>query len=245
MRKLLTLCLIAVAVPSLFAQEDMSAQPSKASQKYAEFRHQDVEPTYGLAKVKAMVKRLKEDKDMNRYLPDKDYAALSFEEKFTFAMIHGEDFSQNCDAMPAIMDEHKKIFSFFPSAFDDEVAWSQRQRDFLKGNRAKVIALIKDTILTKKRVGSNLKSAILELNAVETIPVLVTTYNRDRKDHDILTLMMVLMKENKFPAFLKSSTYRRLYGDEDNYMSFVMATPAIQRETINWATSLYKSKRLR
>lgn len=245
MRKLFTLCLVIAAIPTLFAQEEMSPRASAASRKYSEFRHQDVTPTYGLAKVKAIVQKIKEDQDMNRRMSDKDYASLSLKEKFTFVMIHGEDFSQNCDAMPEIMDEHKKIFSFFPGGLKEEAAWSQRQRDFLKENRSKVIDLIKDTIQTKKRVGANLKSAILELNAVETVPLLVTTYVRDRKDHDILTLLMILMKENKFPAFLKSSTHKKLYGDEDNYMSFVLATPAIQKETINWATGLYKSKRVR
>ena len=53
-------------------------------------------------------------------------------------MIHGESFSQNCDAMPPIQDEHKKIFSYLPDAFD-EFAWSDRQSVFFKDNKDSIM----------------------------------------------------------------------------------------------------------
>lgn len=245
MRNLLSLCLIAAA-SSLFAQEGMEGPAaSPISRKYAEFRHQNVEPTWGLAKVKAVVKGLKEDEDMNRRVPDKTFNSWSLQEKFTYTMIHGEDFSQNCDMMPEILDEHKKVFAYFPGSFNDEAAWSERQRNFLKQNRSKVIELMKTTMMSKKRVGNNFKNAIMELNAVETIPTLVTIYSKDKKDHDILTVLMLLMKENKFVGFLKTSTYKKLYGSEENWRSYVMAGPALTKETISLAGGLYKSKRVR
>ena len=246
MRKLLSVCLIAVAATSLFAQEGMDGPKASAtSRKYAEYRRQNVEPTWGLAKIKALVKGLKEDEEMNRRVSDQVFNSWSLEEKFTYSMIHGEDFSQNCDMMPEILDEHKKVFSFFPGAFHDEAAWSKRQTDFMEKNRSKVIELMKTTILAKKRVGNNFKNAIWNLNAVELIPTMVTVYSREKKDHDVLTLMMLMMKDAKFPGFLKTSTYKKLYGSEENWRSYVMHSPTLYKETISLAGGLYKSKKLR
>lgn len=244
MKRLLALCLIAATASSLFAQEGMDGPPaSSESRKYNRFRHQGVEPTWGLAKIKAVVKGLKEDEDMNRRVSDRIFNSWSLEEKFTYTMIHGEDFSQNCDVMPEIQDEHKKVFAYFPGAFYDHAAWSERQRNFMQKNRTKVVDLINKTIVAKKRVGNNLKNAILELNAVETIPAMAAVYNRDKKDHDILTLMMLLMRESKYQPFLRSSAYKKLYGSEENWRSFAMATPALQKDVLGWGNALYRSKK--
>ncbi len=244
MKRLLALCLIVATASCLFAQEGMEGPPaSPESRTYNRFRHEGVEPTWGLAKVKAVVKGLKEDEEMNRRVSDRIFNSWTLEEKFTYTMIHGEDFSQNCDVMPEIQDEHKKVFAYFPGAFYDEAAWSERQRNFMRKNRTKVIDLINKTIVAKKRVGNNLKNAILELNAVETIPTMAAAYNRDKKDHDILTLMMLLMKESKYQPFLKSSTHKKLYGDEENWRSFAMATPALQKDVLGWGNALYRSKK--
>lgn len=246
MRNLLSLCLIAVAATSLFAQEGMDGpKPSSVSRKYAEYRLVNLEPKWGLAKIKTVVKGLKEDQDMNRKVTDQVFNSWNVQEKFTYTMIHGEDFSQNCDMMPQIVDEEKKVFSHFPGAFNDEATWSERQIKFMEANRTKVIELMKTTIVAKNRVGNNFKHAIWNLNAVELIPTLVTVYSKDKKDHDILTVLLLLMKDNKFPAFLKTSTYKKLFGEEDNWRSYVMASPALYKETIGLAGGLYKSKKVR
>jgi hypothetical protein len=242
MRKILILCIVAALASTLIAQED-GPKPSQASRNYAAYRHQDTLPSYGLAKVKAMVKKLKEDQDMNRRLPEKEFNALSFKEKFTFTMIHGEDFSQNCDMMPEIIDEQKKIFSFFPNAFDDMAMWSDRQREFLKKNRGEVINLIRETIKANKRVGNNLKNAILEIEGVELIPTVSDIYIKEgRKDHDILTLLALLMKSKNFSGFTRQPLYKQLYGSEHNYQAFVMATRPNQDQIIGVASTFYKNR---
>lgn len=246
MKKLLSLCLAVAAAASLFAQDEMDGpRPSKESLKYSEFRSQSVEPTWGLAKIKKIVMNLKEDEEMNRRVADKVFNSWSLSEKFTYTMIHGEDFSQNCDMMPLILDEHKKVFSYFPGVFGDESAWSQRQMKFMENNRSQVLDLMKQTILSKKIVGNNIKNAIWNLNGVELIPTLVSVYNKDKKDHDILTLMMLMMKDAKYPSFVKSSIYKKLYGTEENWRSRVMYSPELSGEVIRLANSFYKSKKLR
>ncbi len=77
---------------------------------------------------------------------------LSFREKFTYHMIHAESYSQNCDAMPPIQNEQKKIFAYLPDAFD-EYDWSDRQTAFLQKNRDSIIALITESMTRSKRIG--------------------------------------------------------------------------------------------
>lgn len=234
-------CVFAITAMPILAHQGDGPKPSPASQKYHEYRLEAIEPKYGLAKIKGIVKRLKEDEDMNRRMKAADYNSLSVAEKFTYVMIHGEDFSQNCSDMPPIVDEQKKIFAYAPGIFDDQAAWSDRQRQFLKSNRTAVIKLIRETMTAKHRVGVNLKSTILEINAVELIPDLARIYNRDKKDHDILTIMCNLMKENKFKPFLASPTGKKLYGDENDYQANLDATSANRKLVLDRALAFHKS----
>ena len=240
MKKILFLALVDTLTPCLFAQEDHS---SAATKRYRAFRHEASTPSYSTAKVKALIKTIKVDKDDGRTLSLKQFNALSTQEKFTFVMLHGEDFAQNCDEMPAIIDEEKKIFAYTPGAFDDEATWSDKQLAFLKNNRTKVIELLRATIKAQQRVGVNLKQAIMEIKANELVPDLIATYNRDHKDHDILTTLMLLMKEDGYMPFFDSKIYEDLYGDDDNYQTFMMATPANQKAILGFAASFSKSLR--
>ena len=227
---------------TLFAQDGGVTHPGTTSRRYHEYRQMISEPIYHLEQIKSLTKRIKADKEGNFRISDRVYNALSFEEKFTFNMIHGEDATQNCDAMMGIMDEEKKIFGYIPSAFGDEITWSDRQREFLKKNRNKVIPLIRATMKLRQRLGVNLKDAIMETNAVELIPDLISTYNLKKKDLDVLSLLMLLMKEGNFPEFMKSSSYTKLYGDKSNYKAFLEANSANQKLIMDRAMAFYKTK---
>lgn len=240
-----TLLAVAIAASASFALQENWPKPSYTSIQYANYRGTGTEPAYGLTKVKALVKKIAEDSDGNRRMPDKSYNALSVEEKFTYIMIHGEDFSQNCDAMPPIIDEHKKIFPYFPSPFGDEAAWSERQTKFMLANRTKMISLIRETMKSKHRAGPNLKQAVVLLNANELIPDFISLYKRDRKDHDILSLFMLQMRENKYPPFLANPLNRKLYGDDANYQSFVQFNSANEKLILDLTNGFYKSRTTR
>jgi len=243
MRTFLSLCVIAAAASSTFAQEPAQPEASAATKKYHAYRTTTTAPTYGLSKVKGLIAKIKADSEDNQRLSDKLYDSLSFKEKFTYAMLHGEDFSQNCDMMPIFQDEEKKVFAYPVGAWDDSSVWSDRQTKFMKSNRSKVIALTRETIRTKGRAGSNIKRAVLELNMWELIPDLVTTYNRDHKDHDILSVLMILMKENKYKPFLESASFKKLYGENASYQAFLNANTANQKLEISRALAFYKSKK--
>lgn len=227
----------------LLAQGDGVWRPaSKESQAYHEYRIRPTVPPYGLVKIKGLIKQIKVDDGDNEALSQKDYDALNLREKFTYHMIHGESYSQNCDAMPPIQDEHKKIFAYIPEAFD-EYAWSDRQSTFLKKNRDSVISLMKESITRSKRVGVNFKQAIIEINAIEMIPFLVDTYREIKKDLDLLTVMLQLMKENEYDPFINSGSYRKLYSEDSNYLSYLNFTKGNEELIIKRAIDFYNANR--
>ena len=92
-----------LSITSAFAQSDEYKEPSKASQAYHEYRMYVSEPPYGLAKIKRLLinMEVKEDEESmggTEKIPTKIYCNLSLREKFTYHMLHGETFSQICDA---------------------------------------------------------------------------------------------------------------------------------------------------
>jgi hypothetical protein len=215
----------------LLAQSDGEWKPaSKESEAYHEFRIKPSVPPYGLAKVKDLIKKIKSDEEDNQALNKNAYEALSMREKFTYHMIHAESYSQNCDAMPPIQNEHKKIFPYIPDAFD-EWDWSERQTKFMSSNRDSVIALIRESITRSKRVGVNYKQAILEKGSIKT------------KDLDLLTVMMVLMKENEFEPFLASPSYRKLYAEDADYRAYLIYNKANEDLIIKRATEFYNANK--
>jgi hypothetical protein len=175
-------------------------------------------PTYGRDKIKALVGKLKfvedpESGDMGtKALDPKTYASLSFNEKFTYHMIHPESWSQNCDILPAHPKQEERIYGTLVDIFG-EYDWSERQLNFFKNNRDSVTKLMKSLIEEKRFVGQNFKEVIVYMNATEMIPYLINTYNRNKSDHYILTVLLLLMKENKYPEFVNSTGYKKLYGD--------------------------------
>lgn len=221
-------------------EEDAWKEASKESQAYHEYRLKSTVPPYGLAKVKGLVTKITSGPDENLSLNAKTYLALPVREKFTYTMIHAEAYSQNCDVMPPIQDEHLKIFGHLPDAFD-EYSWSDRQTDFLVANRDSVLALIKESVARSKRIGVNYKSTIVTVNGKELIPFLITTYKQDHKDYDILTVLMLLMEKNKYQPFVQSASYTKLYGPDSSYQAFLQFNKANEELIIKRALDFYKS----
>ncbi|MDP4263277.1 MAG: hypothetical protein Q8941_12185 [Bacteroidota bacterium] len=215
---------------------------SKESRAYHDYRLKPTVPPYGLVKIKALIQKIKSDEEDNEALSPKLYEALSFREKFTYNMIHAESYSQNCDYMPPQPNEQIKIFAYIPDAFN-EFQWSDRQLTFLATNRDSVIALMEGSITRSKRVGVNFKHAILEINAKEMIPFLITIYkgNKTMRDLDILTLFLQMMKENEYGPFIVSGSYRKLYSDESSYRSYLNYNQANEDLIIKRAMDFYNA----
>lgn len=232
----------------LFAQEDNQEwkQASASSQAYSKNRLKNTVPPYGLVKVKAMIAAIKSSGGDNDVyflvMSPKSYQSLSLREKFTYHMIHAEVESQNCDISAPILDEDLKIFGALPDAFDEK-SWSERQLNFLVSNRDSVLALISESVNRSKRVGLNYKIAIEHINGWEIIPLLIKTYQIDHKDHDILTVLIQLMKKNDYQPFMASASYSKLYGNNSTYRSFINFNQANEDLILSRAEAFYNGRK--
>jgi len=236
----LTLAAFALCMAAFSQTDDEPKGPSEASQAYERYRNKITRPPYGLEKVLDLIKKAPAtDEEGGTALSSKVYGTLTLREKFTYNMVHGESYSQNCDAGLATVDEEKRIWAELPGPFGDE-HWSGRQTDFFNEHRDSVVALMSESIGRSHRVGLNYKNVIEEINATEMIPLLISTYNTDKKDHDILTLLMLLMLDNKYPPFMSSASYTKLYaGKESRWGSFLNFNAANEALIIQRATDFY------
>lgn len=241
----LPLALVLVSIG--FAQEEPTND--QATIKYHEWRQRNTQPAYGLAKVKALVAKLKKKARSNDSfeatvgLSPKELAKLSFKERFTYNMIHGEYYTQNCDAFMATKNEQNMIYAHAPEGYEDDNYWSDAQRAWFKKNRNQIIPLIRETM--RKDAGANVKAAIVEMSAVELIPDIVAKYRVDRKDHDLLTTLNMLMLNGKYAPFMKSPMFTTFYSDSAMYRSGIEATRENQDKILRLATEYRASMRVK
>ncbi|MFT3825657.1 MAG: hypothetical protein QM731_17185 [Chitinophagaceae bacterium] len=243
MKYLYTLVLLLLTVGTVSAQsEDGWKEPSKESYAYHTARMENSEPPYSLKKIKALIAKIKmvgeEGEPDNDRLTPSIYQALSFREKFTYNMIHGDSYSQNCDAGLPVQDEHKKIFGQLPDAFGEN-AWSKRQLTFFSNNRDSVVKLLKENITKDGKIGLNYKHILVETNAKELVPFIIATYNKTKKDHDILTVLLLLMRNNEYQELQTSQTYKKLYSGAEQYNAFINFNTANEELIIKRATDFY------
>jgi hypothetical protein len=207
------------------------------------------EPPFQLAKAKAIVKRLPTSFDERRSVAGmKGWDSLTTAGKFTYCMICGEDYSQGCATMLESIGDEGKIYAYPANVhFEEPVLamdcmWSDRQRAFLKSHRSEIIPLLRTTMQSQHRVGVNLKQTIIELNASQLIPDMLSMYLKDHKDKDILSTCCVLMKSAKYEPFVRTRTFKSLYGGGSSYQSGVTANGATEKLILATATAFYRSK---
>jgi hypothetical protein len=224
-------------------------EPGKASSAQHDYRTWEAEPPYGLTKIKALIAKIKPEESTEgdggtEKINPATYNALTLREKFTYHMIHGESYSQNCDAMPPIQDEDKKIFGYLPDIFG-ESSWGERQQKFLISNRDSVMQWIKALATKDKRVGLNYKQALVDINAVEMIPFLINIYKANKKDRDILSVLMWLMKNNEYQPFIVSASNKKLFTSDaySSYNAFLVYNAANEELIIKRATDFYNGQK--
>jgi hypothetical protein len=239
-KTLFTLAALILFATAFSQSDDDPKGPSDASWAYEKFRNKITRPPYGLEKVLGLIKNAPSSGDEGgTMLSSKVYGSLTLREKFTYNMIHGESYSQNCDAGFATIDEEKRIWAELNGPFGED-HWSGRQTDFFNEHRDSVVTLMAESIERSRRVGLNYKNVIEEINATEMIPLLISTYNIDKKDHDILTVLMLLMLNNKYPPFMQSASYTKLYADkESRWKTFLNFNSANEALIIQRATDFY------
>lgn len=179
-------------------------------------------PSYNLSKIEKLISKLSSMNGIelneynDRYLSEKDFDKLTIKEKFTYTMVYPEIKSSSEDMDSLAIYEENKIFGKLPTSVNDP-RWSARQKKFLKQYRKNIQEFIRETSLKNQFMGLNFKKALLEINAIESIPFLVDFYNStDKNDKDLLTVLMLLVKKGKYYPFVRSNVYRQLYNDDVN-----------------------------
>ena len=100
-------------------------------------------PPFGLKKVQRLVeqrvKSLPDEAlvDYDAGISSVNFDKLSFEEKFTYTMIHPEIYSQACAERMFVFDPQNKIFGHLFFVYNG-VFWSERQLHFMKKNKKRV-----------------------------------------------------------------------------------------------------------
>ena len=74
------------------------------------------------------------------------------------------------------------------------------------------------------------------------IPFLISFYNEKKKDGDILTLLNLLMLQNKYEPFMASPTYDKLYKEGSDYIAFIVYNKANEDLIIQRATQFYNAR---
>ena len=240
------LLLLLLSYTSTQAQNQDSSGKSKVdTNSYALYRERISEPPYGLDKVKAFLaeKEVPYDspsKEKKMLEWQKRYQQLSLREKFTAITIYKNQHFQICSHMGIYIGDEHKIFAQLLPSFSWGSIRSVLSSKFWKPYRDSVIFYLNDCISKDKRIGVNFKEVIVAINAVEMIPFITTSYQADSKDHDILTVLMLLMKNNAYRPFLASDLNKILYQDDDaSYKSSVDWTPENEALIIKLANDFY------
>jgi hypothetical protein len=234
---------------TIAATDTMSVQRTAASQLPPDYMPVLFEyPTrlYDLDSMQALVKKISSveepDGDISiEALDEKTYASLSLPQQFTYHFIHPEAYSQNCDGFPLQEDTTHRIYGHLDDNFG-EYEWSERQINFLKNNRDTVMQLMKPYIERDNEIYETFKEALVIMNAKEMIPYMIDVYNRKKNDHYILTLLLLLMKNNRYPEFMHSTSYTKLYGkpaNDNEYGAYLVYNKANEELIIQRATNFY------
>lgn len=249
MKRILTLLLLLFLHYSYsFAQEEyIQYEPTEEDLAYRELRAKLSIPPYGLNKVKSLIKKIayapSDEGDAGiSALSTSQYNGLSLREKFTYTMIHPEAYSQNCAIFVYSKDEHKMIYSYLIS-WMDETTWSERQVNYLRDNRDSVMQIIQESVDRSKRMGVNYKDALVEIDAWEMIPYLINYYKTNKKDVDVLTTLLLLMKQGEYTPFLQSASYTKLYGSDYNYERYINFNQANESLILERAMGYYDQQR--
>jgi hypothetical protein len=208
-------------------------------------------PPFGLAKVQRDIDELQRRDIL--VLDSRTYGNLTIAERFTYVMLHAELCLHNSTGeLPkseeAVDSDHSdappELVGAISTGFGvEDERWSQRQRSFLHSHRAECIVLLRKTIQTKREAGTNLLNGIVEIDAFELIPDILAVFRRNQ-DLDILEACLLLMKDGKYPPFLKSTTYRKLFGGgrDENVPDWIVANQANIDLTVKRAMDFYHTK---
>ncbi|HET6996799.1 MAG TPA: hypothetical protein VFI06_17520 [Chitinophagaceae bacterium] len=210
-------------------------------------------------RLEDLVQRVWDDlkkKDSSRYrfffvedirLSDSDFHSLSPAEKFIFAHQYPESYLQTCGLYDMASDI-SMIHANIPYMFDGE-RMSERQIKSLLDNRDSTLGYLSDCIDFRSHIPLGYKKTIIEINAWEFIPSILSLEEKMNKgdtttveDPYIYSVLLELMKNNEFADFKKTAMYNKLYGPDAGYREKIAYTAAIRNKIRELSQKLYMQK---
>lgn len=145
-------------------------------------------------------------------LSAEDYSALDFKEKWIYAILHPESYSQICSFfLSPTVEEQTSIFGKIRSDFG-ELHLSKRQDSLFINHPEKCIALFNEDLLSKKHLSNRGLEVIYHYNYTDCIPAIIQAYltTGSRNTFQLSCLMQLMVKGNYSP-FMESELYHSLF----------------------------------
>lgn len=141
-----------------------------------------------------------------------DYSALDFKEKWIYAILHPESYSQICSFLYfATLEEQNSIFGKIRSDYG-ELHLSKRQDSLFIDHPEKCIALFNEDLLSKKHLSNRGLEVIYHYNYTDCIPAIIQAYlTTGSRNTFQLSCLMQLMVKGKYSPFMESELYHSIY----------------------------------
>jgi hypothetical protein len=205
---------------------------------------QPTTPPYGLHKIQELIRKATTDSSYftTQVLDGGTYSSLSLREKFTYNMINPESFYQICSVFGPNGKEKKPLPAYL-AALSGSRRWSERQTKFFINNKDTVIQLMTACLQAGSNIGPNFKHVIVDINAKAMIPFVLKAYEKNESDLNLLTVLMLLMKDNKYRPFINSALYKNLYDYENgDYRMYIDLDAASEKLITTLATQFYNEQ---
>lgn len=174
-------------------------------------------------------------------LPDSVFSKMVPVEYFVYAHSYPESYMQTCSFSGYDKDEKQKLFAHIPLRIDG-ACMSHRQAVSLEKHRDSTLTYLTRCITNTGDVPLAYKRTILDLNAFELIPLMLTIEKaHPAKDTYLYSLLMELMIKGKFANFMQSSLYSELHGEGKPYRTSIATTKEKRQLIVSMAADYFKS----
>jgi len=141
--------------------------------------------------------------------------SFTIKQSLIYALVYPEFSSQTCSGYYNYDDFNDFILPYFRSG-PEGFHISKRQMKLLKRNTDSVSYYISECYLQKDAIPITVYNVIKNLNLYQCIPLLIETFNK-KSNTLILTALINLMFEDKYPPFFESNIFKEMKGDGKFY----------------------------
>ena len=173
----------------------------------------DIENPYSLSKGSCFQST---NPKINHDLSSAEFNLLSLHEKIEYSLFYPASYHQICSFMKPLSSDYQNFIHAYLLIELGERRRSEKQRKVLTLNRNMTVKILSECLFSTNFLGRLEKSVIQELNAYECIPGLIEIFKKN-KDTELLTLCLLLMKNDKFEKLSESKIHETLYADPAHF----------------------------